>query len=84
MCIRDSHNAICQMQLGIDRAPEDFRDCLENVDKDSYDKLYLLATQYGVRLTSARGRIYISTAHTEEDIDKTLKIFDYIFPMLKK
>ena len=78
------HNAICQMQLGIDRAPEDFRDCLKNVDKDSYDKLYLLATQYGVRLTSARGRIYISTAHTEEDISKTLKIFDYIFPMLKK
>ena len=72
------------MQLGIDRAPEDFRDCLKNVDKDSYDKLYLLATQYGVRLTSARGRIYISTAHTEEDINKTLKIFDYIFPMLKK
>lgn len=78
------HNAICQMQLGIDRAPEDFRDCLENVDKETYDKLFLLARDYGVRLTSARGRIYLSTAHTEEDIDKTLEIFDYIFPMLKK
>lgn len=78
------HNAICQMQLGIDRAPTDFRDCLENVDKESYDKLYLLARDYGVRLTSARGRIYLSTAHTEDDIDKTLEIFDYIFPMLKK
>jgi glutamate-1-semialdehyde 2,1-aminomutase len=78
------HNAICQMQLGIDRAPTDFRDCLENVDRESYDKLYLLARDYGVRLTSSRGRIYLSTAHTEEDIDKTLEVFDYIFPMLKK
>ena len=78
------HNAICQLQLGIDRAPEDFRDCLQNVDRKAYDKLFLLATQYGVRLTSARGRIYISTAHTESDIDKTLEIFDFIFPMLKK
>ena len=78
------HNAICQLQLGIDRAPEDFRNCLQNVDRKAYDKLFLLATQYGVRLTSARGRIYISTAHTESDIDKTLEIFDFIFPMLKK
>lgn len=78
------HNAICQMQLGIDRAPENFRDCLENVDKESYDKLFLLARDYGVRLTSARGRIYLSTAHTEEDIDKTLEVFDKVFPMLKK
>lgn len=78
------HNGICQMQIGIDRAPKDFRDCLENVDKNSYDKLFLLARDYGVRLTSARGRIYISTAHTEEDIDKTLEVFDYVFPMLKK
>lgn len=77
------HNAICQMQLGIDRAPENFRDCLENVDKKSYDKLFLLARDYGIRLTSARGRIYLSTAHTEEDIDRTLDVFDKIFPMLK-
>lgn len=77
------HNAICQMQLGIDRAPEDFRDCLENVDRKAYDKLYLLARDYGVRLTSARGRIYLSTAHTEADIEKTLAVFDYVFPMLK-
>lgn len=77
------HNAICQMQLGIDRAPEDFRDCLENVDRKAYDKLYLLARDYGVRLTSARGRIYLSTAHTEADIEKTLEVFDHVFPMLK-
>lgn len=78
------HNGICQMQFGIDRAPEDFRDCLENVDKATYDKLFLLARDYGVRLTSARGRIYISTAHTEEDIDQTLKVFEHVFPMLKE
>lgn len=78
------HNAICQMQIGIDRAPEDYRDCLMNVDQEAYDKLFLLARDYGIRLTSARGRIYLSTAHTEEDIDKTLEVFDYVFPMLKK
>lgn len=77
------HNAICQMQLGMDRAPESYRDYLENADRESYDKLYLLARDYGVRLTSSRGRIYLSTAHTEEDIDKTLEVFDTIFPMLK-
>lgn len=77
------HNAICQMQLGIDRAPEDFRDCLEHVDKQAYDKLYLLARDYGIRLTSSRGRIYLSTAHTEEDIERTLEVFDHVFPMLK-
>lgn len=77
------HNAICQMQIGIDRAPKDFRDCLQNVDKDAYDKLFVLSRDYGIRLTSSRGRIYLSTEHTEDDINRTLEVFDYIFPMLK-
>lgn len=78
------HNGICQLNMGMDRAPEDYADYLANVDKAMYDKLYLLARDYGIRLTSTRGRIYISAAHTAEDIDKTLEVFDFIFPMLKK
>ena len=78
------HNGICQLNMGMDRAPEDYADYLANVDKAMYDKLYLLTRDYGVRLTSTRGRIYISAAHTAEDIDKTLEVFDFVFPMLKK
>lgn len=78
------HNAICQMQIGMDRAPLDFRDCLQNVNREAYDRFYLLARDYGVRLTSGRGRIYISTAHTEADIDRTLEVFDYILPLSVK
>ena len=63
------HNAICQLQLGIRPStggfPRLFAKCGQ---KMLTTNSILLATQYGVRLTSARGRIYISTAHTEEVI----------------
>lgn len=78
------HNAIVQFQFGIDRAPEDWRDVLDNVDADMYDKFYNLCRDYGVRITSMRGRIYLSTAHTEEDIDRTIAVFEHVFPMLKE
>lgn len=78
------HNAIVQFQFGIDRAPEDWRDVLDNVDSDMYDKFYNLCRDYGVRITSMRGRIYISAAHTQEDIDRTIAVFEHVFPMLKE
>lgn len=79
----EHHNAICQLEIGMDRAPEDYRDYLENMDREAYDKLYLLTRDYGVRITSMRGRFYLSTAHTEKDIEDTLKVFDHVFPMIK-
>ncbi len=70
---------ICQMQVGIDRPVENFRDYLMNADRAMYNKIFLLTRDYGVRITSARGRIYVSTAHTEEDIKKTIEVFDQVF-----
>lgn len=60
----------------------DLRDCIARCDTKTYDRLYLKAREQGIRLTYKRGRIYISTAHTEEDIDTTLEIFDRIFAEL--
>lgn len=77
-----AHGGIVQMQMGIDRAPLDFRDVLQNVDSTTYNKVFLKTAEYGVRITSARGRIYISAAHTEEDIQKTLAVFDQVFSEL--
>ena len=37
----------------------------------------------GVRLHSSRGRFYISTTHTENDVEQTLKVFDEVLPLLK-
>ncbi len=80
----EHHNGIVQFQFGIDRAPKDWRDVLENVDSKMYDNFYNLCRDYGVRITSMRGRIYISTAHTDEDIDRTIEVFKRVFPMLKE
>ena len=55
------------------------RDCLDNVDKEMYDKLYFGCLKYGVRLMPEKGRTYITTAHTKEDIDRTLEVFEMVF-----
>lgn len=73
-----ANRSICQVQTGVDYPVKDFRDCLANVDYPLYNELFLKTTEYGVRITSARGRLYLSTAHTEEDIDKTLEVFEQI------
>lgn len=67
------------LQFGIDRPLVDYRDCLDNVNTELYDKLYFGTLKYGVRLMPEKGRIYISTAHTEEDIDKTMEVFEEVF-----
>lgn len=79
----EHHGGIIQLEMGMERAPKDYKDYLENVDSDMYDRLYLLTRDYGVRITSARGRIYLTTEHTEEDILKTMEVFDHVLPMLK-
>lgn len=79
----EHHGGIIQLEMGMERAPKDYKDYLEHVDSDMYDRLYLLTRDYGVRITSARGRIYLTTEHTEEDILKTMEVFDHVLPMLK-
>lgn len=79
----EHHGGIIQLEMGMERAPKDYKDYLENVDSGMYDRLYLLTRDYGVRITSARGRIYLTTEHTEADILKTMEVFDHVLPMLK-
>lgn len=77
-----ANRSICQLMMGMDRPAESFRDFLSNVDSAKYNQIFLKAAKYGVRLTYSRGRIYLSTAHTEQDIKKTLEVFDQIFSEL--
>lgn len=50
------------------------REWLDKADVNFYQRFVQRCEEYGVRLTSKRGRVYISTAHTEEDIRRTLEI----------
>lgn len=75
----DHLGAICVLEFGVQSSPADFRDCLSRVDFVFYGKVVQLAKAYGVRLTPRRGRLYLSTAHTEQDILDTIKVFDIVF-----
>ena len=78
-----ANRSICQLQTSIDYPVKDFRDCLANVDYSLYNQLFLRMTEYGIRITSARGRLYLSTAHTEADIDQTIAVFEQILSEIK-
>lgn len=79
----EHHGGIIQLEMGMDRGPLDYRDFITNADRITYNKLFLLARNHGVRIAASRGRIYLTTAHTEADIIKTVEIFDKVFPLLK-
>lgn len=64
--------------FGFEDDPEDFRDWMNKADTDMYRKFVSRCEQYGVRFTDRRGREYLSTAHTREDIEKTLQIADLV------
>jgi glutamate-1-semialdehyde 2,1-aminomutase len=80
----EHHGAIIQLELGMDRAPVDYKDYLVHGDRTLYNKFFLLSRNYGVRVASARGRLYLTTAHTEEDIMETMEVFDTVFPLLHR
>ena len=64
--------------FGFEDDPEDFRDWMNKADTDMYRKFVSRCEQYGVRFTDRRGREYLSTTHTREDIEKTLQIADLV------
>lgn len=66
------------LYFGYDREMKDLRDWLENADMNLYAKFVKGCEQYGVRFTDRRGREYISTTHTKEDIEKTLEVADKV------
>ena len=49
-----------------------------------YEKFVEGCEDYGVRLTDRRGRLYLSTAHTEEDIQRTLIVADQVLDEIVK
>jgi len=65
--------------FGMSRPAEDFRDYIEKADVKTYQLFVKKAREYGIRFTSRRGRIYLSSQHTEEDIIQTLQVIKQIF-----
>ena len=66
------------LYFGFDEDVDDLREWLSKADVAFYQKFVQRCEQYGIRFSSKRGRIYISTAHTEEDIEHTLKVADQV------
>lgn len=75
--------AVFVLYFGFTEDVEDLRDWIAHADVDFYQKFVQGMEEYGVRMTSKRGRIYLSTAHTNEDIEKTLDIADQVLGEIK-
>ena len=69
--------SIWQVAFGIKEKLNDYRDSFR-VDKMPYQTLRRGALDRGIRLHPTRGREYISTAHTDEDIEKTLSVIEEV------
>lgn len=72
----EAWNSIWTMQFGIDQPLTDYRDHFDKVDKTLYQKVCKFGLERGIRFNPWRGRSYLSTAHTEEDVKKTLEVID--------
>lgn len=70
--------------FGFEEDPEDFRDWLGKADVDAYERFVAGCEDYGVRFTDRRGREYLSVAHTEEDICRTLEVADQVLGEMKR
>ncbi len=73
---------IWSMVFGTEEALVDYRDHFGKVDKAMYQRVAEACMERGVRLNPWRGRLYMSTAHTDEDIRCTLDVLDDIFSQL--
>lgn len=78
--------AIWMLQFGVDPSCplRDYRDHFKKVDKPAYASFYREALRRGVRLHPSRGRFYVSAAHTEEDVNATLLVFEDILKGMEK
>ncbi len=70
--------SIWQISFGILERLKDYRDNFK-VDKKRYQIFRDMCFVRGVRLHPSRGRQYVSVAHTDEDIEKTLLVVDEVF-----
>ncbi len=69
--------SIWQIAFGITEKLNEYRDSF-NVDKSQYQTFRQKALKRGLRLHPTRGRQYVSTAHTDEDIQNTLSIISKV------
>jgi len=67
------------LYFGFDEDVDDLREWISKADTELYKKFVQGCESYGVRFSCKRGRIYISTEHTAEDIEYTLKVADQVF-----
>ena len=70
--------SIFVLYFGYTEDVADFRDWLGHADVAAYERFVAGCEDYGVRFTDLRGREYLSTAHTEEDICRTLAVADQV------
>lgn len=70
--------SIFVLYFGYTEDVADFRDWLGHADVAAYERFVAGCEDYGVRFTDLRGREYLSTAHTEEDIRRTLAVADQV------
>lgn len=68
---------IWQLAFGINNQLVDYRDSFR-VDKKKYQQFRTESLRHGVHYLPHRGRMYMNTAHTDEDIDKTLAAFEEV------
>ena len=72
------------LYFGFTEDVEDFRDWLTQADLASYTRFVAGCEEYGVRFTDRRGREYLSVAHTQEDIQRTLAVADQVLGEMER
>ena len=79
----DSLASIGMLAFGVREAMNDYRDTFK-VNRIDYRRFRRGCLERGVRLHPTKGRLYISTAHTAEDIDETLIVMEEVLAEMFK
>jgi glutamate-1-semialdehyde 2,1-aminomutase len=79
----DGIESIWHLAFGIRERVGDYRDNFK-VNKMDYQVFRKGCLERGVRLHPSRGRFYVSAAHTDEDIDKTLSVVEEVMTEMSK
>ena len=75
--------SIWQMAFGLRERMNDFRDNFR-VNKSDYQIFRKGCLARGIRIHPSRGRFYTSAAHTDEDVERTLFVFDEVLSQISK
>ena len=75
--------SIWQLEFGVGEPMTDYRDTLK-IDKMRFQRFRTMCLERGLRLHPSRGRFYISAAHTDEDVDRTLEIVEDVLSEMSR